>query len=276
MENEVSFVIIYDNTQESKVKYVSDSVTDILGWGSNELINRTAYSLFHKNDVPAIQQLHLAMVFQQKLSSMVTYRFLHKNGFYVRLESIINFCYDIIITTNSIFDEGSLEHKQRMNSIEEAFSVGENGELELLSMGLRTLTPSVLSKNDTKQQFTGTQLWQKRLASQESEPRFCLILNRYTEDMNIIFATHLATYLVGVSVDDMLGKPIFDFVDEKDHVMLEAQLSTTKSHSLLSRVRFGWTVDRDKDLYQPVDGFITGTTDGLVLIVRLQPKPLIL
>lgn len=275
MEDEISFIIIYDNSQDCKIKYVTDSVTDVVGWESNDLLNKTGYALFHEKEIAAIRQIHLANVFQQKLSSMVSYRFLHKNGYFVRLETIVNYCYDIVVTTNSLYDEGSLPHKQRMNSIDDAFFVTDNGELELISMGTRILSPDILSRTVAKQQFHhGKALWQKQLDSQENEPRFCLILNRYSEEMNVVFATHIATFLVNATIDNILGKSIFDIVSERDQLMVEAQLTSAKSNNIVARVRFEWVIDRDKDLYQPVDAVVTGTTDGLLMIVRLQPKPI--
>ncbi|CAO3630173.1 unnamed protein product [Cunninghamella blakesleeana] len=275
MEDEISFIIIYDNTHDCKIKYVTNSVTDVVGWETGDLLNKTGYALFHEKDITAIRQIHLANVFQQKLSSMVSYRFLHKNGYFVRVETVVNYCYDIVVTTNSLYDERSLPHKQRMNSIDDAFFVTDNGELELISMGTRILTPEVLSRQLVKQQHHhGKVIWQKQMDLQENEPRFCLILNRYSEEMNVVFATHIATFLVNATIDNIIGKSIYDIVSERDQAMVESQLISAKSNNLVSRVRFEWVIDRDKDLYQPVDAVVTGTTDGLLMIVRLQPKPI--
>ncbi|ORZ11112.1 hypothetical protein BCR42DRAFT_421593 [Absidia repens] len=272
MLDNLSFIATYDNTENCKVEFVTESVTDLLGWQPDEFVGKPAYNLCDPKEIPVLHQVHQANVMNEKLSTMISYRFQHKDGSFVKLQTLVHYAFDHIVSINWIHDVDSLGYKQRLNSVDESFNVTDTGELELTSMGSFPWRPNDM-KESMQNSLMVSRYWKKEMIQHEQEPRFHIILNRYSELMTIAYVSSGVTGLLGVLPVDIIGKSIFDVVYARDRPVVDAQCSATKSHYVSARIRFDWLIDADQDLRQPVDSVVSGSTDGLVLVVRLARKP---
>jgi PAS domain S-box-containing protein len=78
--------MICQHELDGKFLYASISSYEILGFQPEELINKMPLDFIHKNDVLAIQNyLHAICTNQQ--NGVITFRFKHKNGIYIWLET---------------------------------------------------------------------------------------------------------------------------------------------------------------------------------------------
>jgi PAS domain S-box-containing protein len=260
-----NWITIFDNTPDARFVYVSESVTDHTGWEPEEIIGREAYDLFHPGDHGSLRKVHLANVYNEKMSSMVSYRFLHKDGSYLVVETIIHYCHDVMIGSNYIYDEDSLDHKMRANSVDTVFICLPNGSLQLAG-----------AWNDREERMQHAlsmdKVWNEHRIKLHQERRFCLILNRFTEVLNIVYASKLATELVSLDIVHAIGKSFYEFVPERDVESLQAQIDMAKKYDMTVRLRFDWLIDREKSFSEPVEAIVSSTDDGLVMVFRLSPR----
>lgn len=260
-----NWITIWDNTQEAILIYASESVADHLGWEPEEIIGKEGYDLFHPGDHDSLRKVHLANIFNEKMSSMVSYRTLAKDGSYVRVETIIHYCYDVLIGSNYVYDEDSLDHKVRANSVDEVFICLPDGTLQLA--GAWNDRQEYMQKS-----LDAKKVWKNNRLVLSQERRFCLILNRFSASLNIVFASKLATELVSLDTAKAIGTSLYQYVQEKDALSLEAQIDLSKEHDMVVRLRFDWIIDREKGISEPVEAIASSTNDGIVMVLRLSPR----
>ncbi|CAO3676659.1 unnamed protein product [Rhizopus stolonifer] len=199
------------------------------------------------------------------MASMVIYRFLCKDGAYVIVESVINYCYDLLISSNYLYEEDSLEHGLRTSTVDEVFICNPTGKLRLAG-AWNERQENILKIIET------SEIWREDILLMPLEKRFCLILNRFTETLQIVYATHCINELVSLSAAEIMGRSLFNFVNERDIPPLRAQIDMAKEHGLVVRLRFDWLMGGEKSISEPVEGTISGTNDGIVLVIRPSPR----
>ncbi|KAI7899085.1 uncharacterized protein BX663DRAFT_518934 [Cokeromyces recurvatus] len=179
------WITIFDNTQEARVVYVSESITDYTGWEPEDVIGREAYELFHPGDHNSLRKVHLV----------------NKDGSYIKIETIVHYCHDVIIGCNFLYDSDSLDHKARVNSVDEIFICHPDGSLQLAGAWNNRQEDISLSLE---------KVWNRKnhqiILNQER--RFCLILNRFAEALNIVLCFQ--------TVNKTIGTPLLNFVQEND------------------------------------------------------------
>ncbi|EAU86124.2 hypothetical protein CC1G_03335 [Coprinopsis cinerea okayama7 len=77
----VSFIGIVDFSQEARWLYMTDSVTDLLGFEPKELIGRPSLELVHPDEFPRVRQLHYDTIQQDKAAVLVYLRLRHKDPY---------------------------------------------------------------------------------------------------------------------------------------------------------------------------------------------------
>ncbi|KAI9354195.1 hypothetical protein BD770DRAFT_392603 [Pilaira anomala] len=259
-----NWIAIYDNSLEARLVYVSESITDHTGWEPEEIIGVEAYDLFHPGDHNSIRKVHIANVLNEKMSSMVSYRFKCKSGDYVPVETIVHYCHDVLISCNFLYDINSLDHKMRANTVDEVYACLPDGSLQLCG-----------AWNDRQEKLEETlsadKLWIGSKVIKSQERRFCLILNRFSDALNIVYASKLGEELVSLDVPNAIGLPFYDFVLDRDIESLQTQIDLAKEHDMVVRLRFDWVIDHEKGLSEPVEAIASCTNDGLVMVLRLAP-----
>ncbi len=82
------FVGIKLNDAEGNIIYRSPSMQAINGWTDDEM-NRNYFKLTHPDDLEMIRKVHGEVLSNPGKSINVTYRILHKNGYYIWIESLV-------------------------------------------------------------------------------------------------------------------------------------------------------------------------------------------
>ncbi|KAI9261724.1 hypothetical protein BY458DRAFT_515724 [Sporodiniella umbellata] len=258
-----SWITIYKNTPSAKVVFVSDSITEVCGWEPNEIIDQLGSRLFHPDDLKSLIKIHTVNIVKERMASLVIYRFLRKDGSFVVLESVINYCYDLLITSNYLYENDTLEHGLRTSTVDEIFICRPTGQLQLAG-AWNERQENILKIIETNQ------VWKEDKLVMPLEKRFCLVLNRFTESLSIVYATQCIKELVSISSEDVIGQSFFSFVHKQDIPSLRAQIEMAKEHGSVVRLRFDWLIDQNT--LEPVEGIVNGTYDGISLVIRLSPR----
>ncbi|KAI7884969.1 uncharacterized protein EV154DRAFT_427773 [Mucor mucedo] len=259
---EISCIIIYDNTASASVLYASEGVTEILGYTPEELRGFHGYKLTHPDERAALGVIHNANVMEERMSSVTAYRALRKDGSYVELDVVVHYCYDTLVTTNFIVtSKHSIERKMRSNTADYAQVIDGDGKIHIKGAW-------VDPQEGLKKILELQQPWGKNeKVDKTQEPRFCMILNRYTTQSTIVFATKVCEELVDLNQLDCIGRSLYDYVASEDAGSVMKQIELSKSNNMISRIRFDWITGGNKS--SPVEAVVSCTYDGLVMVVRL-------
>ena len=261
----LNWISIYDDTSAAKIVYVSDSIMDSTGWEPEEVVGREGYEFFHPDDQHALSKVHISNIYNEKLSAMVSYRFKCKYTGYVYVESIVHYCHDALITCNFIYDVNALDHKMRVNTVDEIYNCLPDGSLELA--GAWNDRQELLEESlDTDS------IWDGETVFRQQEKRFCLIMNRFTDFLNIVYISELAGELVSLDSKKCIGRSFYDFVLDCDVDSMQAQIDLAKEHHMVVRLRFDWVVNLETNETKPMEAITTCTDDGLVMVLRLSPR----
>ncbi|ORX62616.1 hypothetical protein DM01DRAFT_1403088 [Hesseltinella vesiculosa] len=267
-----SWIIIYDNTAHCIIRYTSDTITEVLGWSPKELIGKDVYQFVHRDDMRAIRVVHMSNVLNEKLSSMVSYRLKHKLGHFVRVATAVHYASESLVTCNTIFNPDSLLYKQWANSADECFileeAIDHDSKLALLTMSGQPFAPM-------EEHLQRSLHVSKRWADvHQAEPRFYVFLDRFSSVLTVTDMDPMVTPILGgLPPTAYINMSLFQVVHPRDREVVEAQCTAVKSLFVISRVRFDWMIDPENDLHIPVEAVINGTSDCLVMVVRLVPKP---
>ncbi|ORY96624.1 hypothetical protein BCR43DRAFT_474446 [Syncephalastrum racemosum] len=260
-----SYISIYDNTATAKYVFVSDSITEMLGWQPHEIVGQGGYNYFHKDELASVARVHQSNVMNERMSSMLTYRTLAKDGSYVSVDIVVHYCYDVLVCTNHLHDPDDIGHKIRCNSVDEVFYILPNGKLQLVG-----------AWNDSQERMSQVlqprQSWVDQQIKHKQEPRFCVILNRFTLDSTVVFVSSMVEKLVGTLCDEVVGHSFFEFVHERDHQAVQAQLDQAKGSHSIVRLRFDWKVKHTHDTVEHLEAIVSSSDDGLVMVLRLAPR----
>ncbi|KDR82963.1 hypothetical protein GALMADRAFT_238670 [Galerina marginata CBS 339.88] len=77
----LSFIGIVDFSQEAKWLFMTESVTELLGFEPHELIGRPSLELVHPDEFPRVKQLHYDTIQQDKAAVLVYLRMRHKDPY---------------------------------------------------------------------------------------------------------------------------------------------------------------------------------------------------
>lgn len=262
---DVNFIVIYDNSAKATVKFVSESVSEVLGFTAEELIGTCGYELTHPDERDALTLVHGNNVRKERLSTITTYRSRHKDGYYVPMDITTHYCFDTLICTNfAVTSPVSLKRKLRLASADITYEILPDGTLCM--NGSKEDATEVLREKLTRDKPWGDN--EKVQLSQE--PRFCMILNRYTAKATIVFATRLCQTVISLDPYDCIGKSIYEYISPKDKESVKKQIELSKQKEFIQRLRFDWIVDENK--LTPIEAVISCTDDGIVFVGRSLPS----
>ncbi|CEG65999.1 hypothetical protein RMATCC62417_02660 [Rhizopus microsporus] len=240
---EVNYIAIYDDSPSAKYVYVSDSVQEVLGYAPNEMVGTEGYKLTHPDEREALRIIHTFNCTNQRVSCIVTNRILHKDGYYVTLDTVVNYCYNVIVCTCFV-SNSARKRKMRTISADASYVIQPDGSIQT-----EVKIPSNISWTNFIQ-----------------EPRFCLILNRYSELAYIVFATSQCEDMVCLNQIKSIGTSLYDYVAREDYELVKEQIEVTKREDIIAKVKFRWLIPKQEP--QALEAVISSTYDGLVMVLR--------
>lgn len=136
IENAQDIITVIDH--EGEIYYDTPAVNRILGYKRNELIGENAFDYIHNKDIEEVQKTFLKIIADPDQLASIEFRFRHKNGHWVYLESVANNLPDreegsvIVINARDVTERH--EHMQKLQEQEtkliEAQSIAGVGNWE--------------------------------------------------------------------------------------------------------------------------------------------------
>ncbi|KAG0313493.1 hypothetical protein BGZ97_010111 [Linnemannia gamsii] len=225
-----NFISIHDLTPEGRTLWVSDSIYDCLGYTPEEFLQTTTYELLHPDDVAIASVTHREHVLNDMVATQIVLRFRAKDGSYVANTSFFSLCYDFIINCTTIVDPAA--EFERIRRHHEAFSseAWNTGELA-------------------------------------PEARACMILNRFSRNLGVLYASPSCEDILQVDPEEIVGKPLLLFIRADDLAAFVEQADFAKTSTVMTHMRF-WFQSPNCPHEIPLEAMLFGCADGMVAILR--------
>jgi len=101
----------------------------------------------------------------------------------------------------------------------------------------------------------------------EPEARVCLIMNRFTQSLVVMYASSACEKVLHINPEDITGKPILLYIRADDLAPFVEQVRLTKSSSAISQMRF-WFQSPNWQREIPCEAIVFGSADGIVAVIR--------
>lgn len=103
------------------------------------------------------------------------------------------------------------------------------------------------------------------------EPRICMVLNRFTADLTVMYASAACPFLLGVEAEQIIGQSFLSMIADKDVDKATDEINAAKSTSAIAYLVFDFDGDDpDYPRHIPIEAVVTCASDGLVIIMRRQ------
>ncbi|KAG0280649.1 hypothetical protein BGZ95_009288, partial [Linnemannia exigua] len=101
----------------------------------------------------------------------------------------------------------------------------------------------------------------------DPEPRACMILNRYSRNLGIMYASPSCQLIFKIDPDKAIGKPLLVFLRADDLAGFVEQAELAKSSNVVTHMRF-WFQSPNCREEIPCEAMMFGAADGLVAVLR--------
>ncbi|KAF9100885.1 hypothetical protein BGX29_006164 [Mortierella sp. GBA35] len=247
-----NFISFHDLSPNGTFLWASPSIKTCLGYEPEEIEGVPAYDVMHKDDIAYCRVTHQENVLNDMVGTQIVIRFKHKDGSYVPCMAIFSVCFDYIVTCSTVIDTAQeafrkvYTHSAAMTSI-----VGSRSkEFERIkrhhkAFGANTWNPNTL----------------------DPEPRACMILNRFSRNLGIMYASPSCQMIFKIDPDKAIGKPLLVFLRADDLAGFVEQAELAKSSNVVTHMRF-WFQSPNCRQEIPCEAMLFGAADGLVAVLR--------
>ncbi|KAG0032930.1 hypothetical protein BGZ82_006325 [Podila clonocystis] len=111
----------------------------------------------------------------------------------------------------------------------------------------------------------GTNTWNPN--GLEPEPRACMILNRFSRSLGIMYASPSCHIIFGVEPDHIVGKPFLLFIRADDLASFVEQVDLAKASNIVTHMRFWFQSPKHRQEI-PCEAMLFGAADGMIAILR--------
>ncbi|KAG0302948.1 hypothetical protein BGZ98_007102 [Dissophora globulifera] len=101
----------------------------------------------------------------------------------------------------------------------------------------------------------------------EPEPRVCMILNRFSRNLIIMYASSACERIFHIDPDHIVGKPILLFIRADDLASFVEQMDMIKASTAITHMRF-WFQSPKLRQEVPCESILYGSADGIVAVMR--------
>ncbi|KAK3825268.1 MAG: hypothetical protein J3Q66DRAFT_384514 [Benniella sp.] len=258
MPQTVSFISFHDLSTDGRFLWASPTVYDVLGYEAEELVGRCGYDIVYPEDQSQGKEFHKETFINDLVASQIVVRYRGKDGRPVPCVCVISLCYDFLVNSATVLDQTAEAYlKRRAHSSLMTSRVGSKKE--------------EFERMKRHHDAFAANTWDHQMM--EPEARVCLILNRFTRSLIVIYASSACEKVFHVDPDDITGKPILLYIRADDLAPFVQQVDLTKSSTSISQMRF-WFQSPNWPREIPCEAMIFGAADGIVAIVR-RCKPFV-
>ncbi|KAK0718167.1 hypothetical protein B0T26DRAFT_644933 [Lasiosphaeria miniovina] len=223
-----TFMTIHNLTPEANILFASDSILDILGYHPDEVQGKSSFDYFHPDEVPLARSVHRRGVLLDKAAVLHYARILSRDGRWVSCECCFTIVHDVLVACTSIYLRGEKSERRALEApqVRRIFS---SSPLDPRYHMLEHLSPKF------------------RMPSMEREPRAALILNRFTLNLSIMFATSSVASILGLQPDDIKDRPFYDCIQPNCLEDAQQCLESAKANESIAYLRFWFKDPRIRD-----------------------------
>ncbi|KAG0252329.1 hypothetical protein BG011_007035 [Mortierella polycephala] len=248
-----NFISFHDLSPEARFLWASDSIIECLGYTREEVVGLPVYDFVVKEDIPFSRSTHKENVINDLVATQLVCRYRHKDGkTLVPAVAVFSACYEFIVNCSSVIDFESGAFKQtKAHSAAMVRMVNDKNEeyarvrRHQLAFAANTWDPNVL----------------------EPEPRICMILNRFSRNLGILYASPSCELILHVDPNKVVGKPFLVFIRSDDLASFVRQVDIAKSSDTITHMRF-WFQSPNLPQEIPCEAMLFGSADGLVVVLR--------
>ncbi|KAG1818686.1 uncharacterized protein BJ212DRAFT_1479676 [Suillus subaureus] len=275
MESEtprVSFITIVDFSEDARWLFLTESVSDLLGFEPRELIGRPALELVHPDEFSQVKQMHYDTIREDKAAALAYLRLKHKDPFkgYILCAVSRTVAHNVLVGSVSFATPGgkALQNISTAQEVEVVTPSAKNFELR------RWGDPSPMTSSPSIPDLTSQAACPSTVMDSASDassnrsrgkkpaiisfnplppqsPRAALILDRFSIHCTVLYCSNDLL----LSTTKVLGRSFFDFVTTRTENSVRSWIDVIKS----------WGVN---DRGQPSDGGFGFGKFGLLLAGR--------
>ncbi|KAF8895588.1 hypothetical protein BD779DRAFT_1609090 [Infundibulicybe gibba] len=254
----LSFIGIVDFSPEARWVYMTDSVTDLLGYEPHELVGKPSLRLVHPDEFPRVKQLHYDTIQQDKAAVLVYLRMRHKDPYkgYILCGIVSAILFGIFLRSFASPGAKAMHNASTAQEITVLTPSARNFEFRRWN-DPSPLPPSPVHRSAPlpASPVAQTSPWNSPSPPGSSEPtpephspgdfeslgkqsfRTAFILDRFSVNCTVAYCSN--DFLI--STTSAIGRSFFDFVSKKDEDIVRSWIDVIK----------GWGVN---ERGQPSDG----------------------
>ncbi|KAI9888075.1 MAG: hypothetical protein M1823_000010 [Watsoniomyces obsoletus] len=219
---ETTFISIHDLSIDAHVLYVSNSITDILGYCPEDVVGKSCWDYFHPAEVPFARDVHGRGVDLDKAAVLSYCRIKDKDGRWVGCECVFTVVYDVLVASTSVYRRGMRSQKRAVDApiVRRLFSsTPQDPRYHMLSL--------LSAKFD-----------QRSTDRNPHEPRAAMFLNRFTRTLAIMYSTDALATVLGLRPDEVQGKSFYECIQENCLADAVRCLESAKANDSIAYMRF--------------------------------------
>ncbi|KAI8357482.1 hypothetical protein B0O80DRAFT_289535 [Mortierella sp. GBAus27b] len=246
-----NFISFHDLTPEARFLWASPTIYDVLGYDQDDLLGVPVYDIIFQEDIADGRTAHKENVINDLVATQLVCRYKRKDGSYVHTLAVFSVCYDFIVNCATLLDQSASAYVQlRAHSTVMTRMVGSRKEFERVKRHHEAFVANS---------------WNHQAI--EPEARVCLILNRFTRNLVVMYASAGCEKVFNIDPDDLTGKPILLYIRADDLATFVEQVDIIKGSTVISQMRF-WFQSPTRRREIPCEAIIFGASDGIVAVIR--------
>ncbi|KAL8919201.1 MAG: hypothetical protein Q9172_005098 [Xanthocarpia lactea] len=227
---ETTFISIHDLSLDARLLYTSQSIVDILGYTSQEVVGKSCWEYFHPDEIPFARAIHGRGVQLDKAAVLNYCQIKNKDGRWIGCECVFTIVHDVIIACTSIFRRGVNSQKR---------ATAAPVIRRLFSSSPQDPRYHMLSYISNK--------FSQEIPRHIHEPRAALFLNRFTRTLTIMYATNGLADILGITAEELNGKSFYYCIQENCLTEAIKCLESAKANDSIAYLRFWFRDPRQDD-----------------------------
>ncbi|KAI0269959.1 hypothetical protein BC834DRAFT_864207 [Gloeopeniophorella convolvens] len=254
----VSFIGIVDFTENARWVFLTESVSELLGYEPHELVGTPSLDLVHPDEFRDVKSLHYTTISQDKAAVLAYLRLKHKDPYkgYVLCAISRTVAWNVLVGSVSFAAMGPRAMHNASTAQEVTIITPHASNFEFRRWGDPSpMPPSPIQGYDSPEPTTEAESPQEDSAA-ESLPsgarsgsrtgpdgaitfdplpkqsiRTALILDRFSTSCPIIYCSNDSF----LSTTNVMGRPCFDFVARRDESLVRSWIDAVKSWGVNER-----------------------------------------
>ncbi|OAA64301.1 potassium channel, voltage-dependent transporter [Niveomyces insectorum RCEF 264] len=225
---EKTFITIHNLSPDANILFASASIEDILDHKPADVQGKSCFDYFHPAEVPFARGVHSRGLLLDKAAVLHYCRLRSGDGTWVSCECCFTVVHDVLVACTSVYERNAKSERRAIEApqIRRMFSCSPRDPRYHM---LEHLSPKF------KMSPTGR------------EPRAALILNRFTRNLTVMFATNAISKVVGLRPDQIKGQSFYRCIQENCLSEAIKCLESAKANDSIAYLRFCFQDPREDD-----------------------------